>query len=73
MDVSTFDALGASLAGTTEWVSSGILVQVHESIDPSSEAIEVDIASTLGLHFPRGKRPSLNNTVSNFSNLVFEF
>jgi hypothetical protein len=45
MEESTLDALGASLAGNNEWVSNaGILVQVHELIDPT----EVDIASTIG-------------------------
>jgi hypothetical protein len=60
MDECTFKALGASLAGTNEWVSSGVLVQVHESIDPSSEAIEVDIASTLGLRVEMGKGKAVN-------------
>jgi hypothetical protein len=48
MEESTLDALGASLAGNNEGVSNGILVQVHELIDPCSEATEVDIASTIG-------------------------
>jgi hypothetical protein len=48
MEESTLDALGASLAGNNECVSNGILVQVHELIDPCSEATEVDIASTIG-------------------------
>jgi hypothetical protein len=48
MEESTLDALGASLADNNEWVSNGILVQVHELIDPCSEATEVDIASTIG-------------------------
>jgi hypothetical protein len=54
MEESTIKALGESLAANNEWVSSGILVLVHESIDPSSEATEVYIASTIGL-------PRLNN------------
>jgi hypothetical protein len=48
MDESTLESLGESLAGNNEWVSSGILVQVHESIDPISQATQVDLASTLG-------------------------
>ena len=48
MEESTFEALGESLAGKNEWVSSGILVQVHESLDVISEATEVDLASTIG-------------------------
>jgi hypothetical protein len=71
MDESTLEALGQSLAGDNEWVSSGILVQAHESIDPGSEAIEVDIASTLG--FAQAQNRS---SVSNFriwsSNISFE-
>jgi hypothetical protein len=59
-------ALGASLAGNKEWVSNGILVQVHELIDPCSEATEVDIASTIGL-LQLGSRISFDKTgVSNF-------
>jgi hypothetical protein len=48
MEESTLEALGESVTGNNEWVSTGILVQVHESIDTSSEATEVDIASTIG-------------------------
>ena len=48
MEESTLEALGESLASNNEWISSGIMVQAHESIDPSSVATEVDIASTIG-------------------------
>jgi hypothetical protein len=54
MEESILEALGESLASYNEWVSSGILVQVHESIDPISEAIEVDLASTLGFSIAGG-------------------
>ena len=48
MEDSTLEALGKSLASNNEWVSSGtILVQVHETIDPISEATEVDLASKI--------------------------
>jgi hypothetical protein len=78
MDESTLEALGESLAGNNEWVSTGILVQVHEFIDPCSEATEIDIASTMGLLEAKGGRFSFDKTgVSNirilFSNLIFEF
>jgi hypothetical protein len=74
MEESAFEALGTSLAAQNEWISSGILVQAHESIDPSSEASEVDIASTMG--FPQVKRGTLfdlSNEASDFSNFVFGF
>ena len=48
MEESTFEALGESLAGNDEWTSTGMLVQVHELIDPCSEAAELDVASILG-------------------------
>jgi hypothetical protein len=78
----TLDALGESLAGNNEWISRGIQVQAHESIDPNSEATEVDLASTIG--FPRERSGSATTTTTGvivgvsifrilFSNLVFEF
>lgn len=48
MDESALEALGKSPAGNNEWVSSGVMVQAHESIDNRSEATEIDIASTIG-------------------------
>jgi hypothetical protein len=83
MEESTLDALGESLAGNNEWISRGIQVQAHESIDPNSEATEVDLASTIG--FPRERSGSTTTTTTGvivgvsifriilFSNLVFEF
>jgi len=62
MEKSTLEALGESLASYNEWVSSGILLQVHESIDPISEAIEVDLASTLGFPNARGSLNPLEQT-----------
>ena len=64
-------------AGNNEWVSNGILVEVHELIDPCSEAIEVDMASTIGFA-QVGSRISFNKTGESnfrilFSNFVFEF
>ena len=56
MEDSTLEALGESLASNNEWVSSGtILVQVHETIDPISEATEVDLASKIRISsvFPK--------------------
>ena len=74
MEASTLEALGESLASYNEWVASGILVQVHESIDPISEAIEVDLASTLGFPIQGGYGfPFDQSCVSkSFSNFVFE-
>jgi hypothetical protein len=67
MEESTLQALGKSLAGNNEWVSSGIMVQVHESIDPSSEATEVDIASTIGFAQGRSRLQfDISSSVSNF-------
>jgi hypothetical protein len=76
MEESTLDALGESLAGNNEWISRGIQVQAHESIDPNSEATEVDLASTIG--FPRERSSSATTNgvivgVSLFSNFVFAF
>ena len=54
MEDSTLEALGKSLASNNEWVSSGtILVQVHETIDPISEATaEVDLANKIRISNP---------------------
>jgi hypothetical protein len=73
MDESTFEALGESIASKNEWVSSGAMVHVHESIDPSSEVTEVDIAGTLGSSVTNGRALDLSYEVCNFSNLFFEF
>jgi hypothetical protein len=76
MEESTLEALGKSLAGTNEWVSTGILVEVHDSIDSSSEATEVDIASTMGFAQVGGRIAFDETGVSNFrilcSNHIFE-
>ena len=84
MEESALEALGKSLAGNNEWVSTGILVEVHDSIDSSSEATEVDIASTMGFAQAGGRIAFDETGVSNFrliiescvrtifSNLVFE-
>jgi hypothetical protein len=75
MEESAFEALGTSLASQNEWISSGILVQAHESIDPGSEASGVDVVSTMG--FPQVRRgmafdlSDLSKEASDFSNLVF--
>ena len=62
---STLEALGESLASNNEWVSSGIQVQVHESIDSISQATtEVDVASTLGFSIAGGQRFPFDDDVS---------
>jgi hypothetical protein len=74
MEESAFEALGTSLASQNEWISGGILVQAHESIDRGSEASEVNIVRTMG--FPQARRGTafdLSNEASDFSNLVFGF
>jgi CHASE3 domain sensor protein len=68
MEESIFEALAQSLAAKNKWVATDIMVQVHESIDPGSEAIEVDIASTIGLF--HGK-VDFSSDVSNSFRILF--